>query len=42
MYQNLEQPETAGSKLKRRADLIGSITLLTHTMSITYSMMTFK
>lgn len=42
MYENMEVPETAWAKISRSAYLIVTITLLTHTMSITYSMMTFK
>lgn len=42
MYQNLEVQETAWGKIYRSLTLIASISLLTHTLSITYSFMTFK
>lgn len=38
----MEPEETAWMKLRRSVYLIISITLLNHTMSITYSMMSFK
>lgn len=38
----MEAEETAWMKIRRSAYLIISITLLNHTMSITYSMMSFK
>lgn len=40
MYTNLE--ESVWNKIRRSAYLIVSISLLTHTMSIVYSLMTFK
>lgn len=43
MYENMEHsPETAWVKISRSIYLIASVSLLTHTMSITYSFMTFK
>lgn len=38
----MESQESAWSKIYRSLTLIASISLLTHTMSITYSFMTFK
>lgn len=38
----MEEQETAFSKIRRSLYLIVSISLLTHTMSVTYSIMSFK
>lgn len=42
MYENMEVQDTAWAKIRRSLYLIASVSLLTHTMSITYSFMTFK
>lgn len=42
MYENLEPQDTAWSKIRRSLYLIVTISLLNHTMSTTYSIMSFK
>ncbi len=42
MYENLEPEESALQKIYRNVYLIVSVSLLTHTLSVTYSIMSFK
>ena len=42
MYDNLEPQESGFSKIRRSLYLIVTISLLNHTMSTTYSIMSFK
>jgi len=43
MYQDLEaEPDTVWSKIRRSLYLIVSVTLLTHTISVVYSIMAFR
>lgn len=42
MYTNLEQEDTVSAKIRRSLYLIVSISLLTHTLCLIYSLITFK
>ena len=42
MYANLDEQDSALAKIRRSLYLIVSISLLTHTMSVTFSVMSFK